>query len=238
MNPPSRHCAETRQALPELALGIADGEERAVAIEHMASCPDCRHELEQLSAIADGLLALVPEREPPPGFDGRVLEHLKAREALRRPRPRPRRRRRRLRQLSFVAAALAGAAATAVALTLSYSSDRRLAAQYRAALQNANGQYFQSARLRTPDGKQVGTVFAYQGARSWLFYVLSGSYRDARFQEQIVTRSGKSVTLPPFRLVSASWGIATPIPVRDIALVRLVRDHGPGLQATLAIVER
>jgi hypothetical protein len=232
MNPPSRHCAETWQVLPELALGIADGEERAVAIEHLASCPDCRHELEELAAIADGLLALVPEREPPPGFEGRVLDHLRAREAPRRPR------RRRRRQLSFVAAALAGAAAMAVALTLSYSSDRRLAAQYRAALQSANGQYFQSARLRAPDGKPVGTVFAYQGARSWLFYVLSGSYRDGRFQEQIVTRSGRSVTLPPFRLVSASWGIATPIPVRDVALVRLERDHGPGLQATLPVVER
>jgi hypothetical protein len=232
MNPPSRRCAETWQALPELALGIADGEERAIAIEHLAGCPDCRHELEELSAIADGLLALVPEREPPPGFEARVLERLKARAA----RPRPRRRR--LRQLSVAAAALAGAAAMAVALTLSYGSDRRLAAQYRAALQNAHGQYFQSAQLRTADGGQVGTVFAYQGDRSWLFYVLSGSYRNGRFREQIVTRSGTSIRLPPFRLVSGSWGIATPIPVRDVALVRLVRDHGPALHATLPIIER
>jgi hypothetical protein len=240
MDPPNRRCTQTWQALPELALGIADGEERAAAIEHLTGCPDCRHELEELSAIADGLLTLVPQREPPPGFEARVLERLKAQDAPPR-RRRPRRwlrLRLRQRQWSFVAAALAGAAATAVALTLATSSDRRMAAQYRAALQSANGQYFQSARLRTPDRRQVGTVFAYQGARSWLFYVLSGSYRDGRFQEQIVTRSGRSVTLPPFRLVSASWGIATPIPVRDVALVRLERDHGPGLQATLPVVER
>ena len=236
MDPPSRRCAETWQALPELALGIADGKERAAAVEHLAACPDCRHELEELSAIADGLLALVPEREPPPGFEDRVLQRLNVQEARRLP-PRRRRRRRRGR-LSVVAAALAGAAAMAVALTLAFSSDRHLAAQYRAALQSAHGQYFQSARLRTPNGKQAGTVFAYQGAQSWLFYVLSGSNRNARLQEQIVTRSGTSLTLPPFRLVSGSWGIATPLPVRDIALVKLIRDHGPTLEATLPVVER
>jgi hypothetical protein len=234
MDPPSRRCAETWQTLPELALGIADGEQRAAAVEHLAGCPDCRHELEELSAIADALLDLVPEREPPPGFEDRVLQRLSAQQA----RPVLPRRRRRRGRVSVVAAALAGAAAMAVALTLSFSSDRHLAAQYRAALQSAHGQYFQSARLRTPSGKQVGTVFAYQGAQSWLFYVLSGSSRDARFQEQIVTRSGTSLTLPPFRLVSGSWGIATPLPVRDIALVRLIRDHGPTLEATLPVVER
>ncbi len=82
-------------------------------------------------------------------------------------------------------------------------------------------QYFQSARVRTPNGRRVGTVLAYQGDRWWLFYVLNRSYRDARFQEQIVRRAGTSLTLPPFRLVSGSWGIATPLPVRDVALVRL-----------------
>jgi hypothetical protein len=240
MNPPSRRCAATWQTLPELALGIADGEERAVAIEHLAGCPDCRHELEELTAIADSLLALVPQREPPPGFEARVLDRLETQDVPSRSgrRGRQRRQRRGLGRLSFVAGTLAGAAAVAVALTISFSSDRQLAAQYRAALQSANGQYFQSARLRTPDDRQVGTLFAYQGAPSWLFYVLRGSYGASRFQEQIVTRTGKTVTLPPFRPVAASWGIATPIPVRDIALVRLIRDHGATLQATLPVVTR
>ena len=74
MNPRSAQCAEIRALLPELALGIADGEERARALEHLGGCADCRRELDELSAIADELVALAPEREPPAGFEGRVIE--------------------------------------------------------------------------------------------------------------------------------------------------------------------
>ena len=124
-------------------------------------------------------------------------------------------------------------------MTASYSSDRHLASQYRAALEGAHGQYFQSARLHAADGSPAGTVFGYQGSPSWLFYVMSGRYRSGLYREQIVARSGRSVTLPPFRLVAGSWGIAMPIPLRDIASVRLIREpHGPTLEAPLPIVER
>jgi hypothetical protein len=233
MNPPNRGCGETWQTLPEVALGIVDGKERAFALEHLTDCAACRRELEELSAISDDLLTLVPEREPPAGFEARVLERLSPRRAPVRPL------RRRLRRLSPAIAAVAAAAATAIALTLSYSSDRRLASQYRAALHGADGQYFQSAALRTPDGQRVGTVFGYQGSPSWLFYVLDGRYSSGSYREQIVSRSGRSISLQSFRLVAASWGVATPVPVRDIALVRLTRERrGPSLVARLPVVER
>ena len=233
MNPPSGHCEELRAVLPELALGIADGEDRARALAHLAGCPECRRELEELSRVADELIALAPEREPPAGFEARVLERLDVRKTP------PRRVRPRLRRLRLPTAALAAAAATVVAMTLAYSSDRRLASQYRTALQNAHGQYFQSAGLRTPDGTRAGTVFAYQGSPSWLFYVLTRRHASGQYNEQIVTRTGKVVTLPPFRLVDASWGLATPVPVKDIARVRLIAEpRGPTLQAQLPIVER
>jgi len=55
----------------------------------------------------------------------------------------------------------------------------------------------------------------------------------------VVTRSGRSITLPPFRAVAASWRVATPVSVRDIALVRLIREPGgPALEAPLPVVER
>jgi hypothetical protein len=233
----SDHCAAVRHALPELALGIADGEERASALDHLEGCADCRRELAELSTVADDLLALAPEREPPAGFEARVLERLETRRA-------PARRPRRwlglpLRRLGFAGAALAGAAAVAIALVLAYGPDRQLAAQYRAALQGAHGQYFQSARLRAPDGTQAGTVFAYQGSPSWLFYVLDARHSAGLFREQLITRSRRTVTLPPFRFVSGSWGITLPVPVRDVALVRLTRAaSGPTFQARLPVVER
>jgi hypothetical protein len=226
-------CAEIRELLPELALGIADGKDRALVLEHTGGCEECRRELEELSMIANDLVALAPPREPPGGFEGRVLERLRLGRAARRPR------RRAFRRLGLAAAVAAAVAVTAVVMTLSYSSDRRLASQYRAALHGAHGQYFQSARLRAADGRLVGNVFGYQGSPSWLFYVLDGRYNRGLYREQIVTRAGKSVTLPRFRLVAASWGIVTPIPLRDIARVRLIREpHGPTFEASVPTVER
>jgi hypothetical protein len=144
-----------------------------------------------------------------------------------------------VRRLAFAAALAAVAAATALAMSVSYSSDRSLASQYRAALQGAHGKYFQSARLNSPAGQAAGIVFAYQGSPSWLFYTLNGRYAGGLYTEQIVTRSGRTLTLPAFRLVNGSWGIATPIPIRDIALVKLIRQPGgAALKATLPIVEQ
>ncbi|HEY2436283.1 MAG TPA: zf-HC2 domain-containing protein [Solirubrobacteraceae bacterium] len=233
MAPSSPDCTKIREALPEVALGIADGEQRAFALEHIAHCPDCRRELEQLSSLADELIALAPQREPPPGFENRVLDRLDVRHPRRRPA------RRRLRRLAFAAAVPAVAVATALAISISYSSDLKLAAQYRAALMGAHGKYFQSAHLNTPAGQKAGVVFAYQGSPSWMFYTLDGSYGSGPYQEQIVTRSGTRLTLPAFRLVNGTWGIATPVPVRDIALVKLIPKPGVGtLTATLPVVEQ
>jgi hypothetical protein len=148
-------------------------------------------------------------------------------------------RRLRLRRLAFAGTALAGAAAAAIALVLATGPDRRLAAQYREALDGAHGTYFQSARLRATDGTRAGTVFAYQGSPSWLFYVLDGRYRTGIYREQLVTRSGRTVSLPPFRLVSDTWGVAIPVPVRDVAVVRLTGTPSRGaLVAELPVVKQ
>lgn len=233
MDPSSPDCARIREALAELALGIADGEQRAVALDHVADCSDCRRELEELSRVADELIGLAPHHQPPAGFENHVLDRLDVRQRRRRPA------RRRLTRLAFAAALLAVVAATALAMSVSYSSDRKLAAQYRAALQGAHGKYFQSARLNTPAGQEAGVVFAYEGYPSWMFYTLSGSYGSGPYQEQIVTRSGRTLTLPPFKLVNGSWGIATPVPVRDIAQVNLIpRPGATALSATLPVIEQ
>jgi hypothetical protein len=234
MSPSSAACARTREILPELALGIADGQERALALEHIAGCADCRRELEAFSSLADNLVELTPGREPPAGFEERVLGRLGVRRAARKPA-----RRRVLRRLRVAAVGLAVVAATAIAMSFVYSSDRDLASQYRTALAGAHGTYFASARLHNPAGEEVGVVFAYQGSPSWLFYVVDDRYSSGLYHEQIVTRSGRALTLSRFRFVKSTWGIATPIPVRDIEHVRLTREAGgPAFQATLPVVDR
>jgi hypothetical protein len=241
MAPSSPDCARIREALPEVALGIADGEQRALALEHIASCPECRRQLERLSSLTDELIALAPEHEPPPGFENRVLDRLDLRRRRRHPERRRLRRpaRRGLRRWALAAAVPGVAAVTALAMNVSYRSDLRLAAQYRTALMNAHGTFFQSARLQPPAGQEAGIVFAYQGSRSWMFYTLDGRYAAGLYAEQVVTRSGRTLTLPPFKLVNGSWGIATPVPVRDIALVKLIpKTGGVTLTATLPVIKQ
>ena len=233
MSPFSDDCATVREELPELALGIAVGEQRARALDHVAHCPDCRRELEQLSSLADDLVTLAPLRDPPAGFENRVLTRVAPRQTRLRPAGR------RIRRLAFAAALPAVAAVTALVMGVAYSSDVRLAAQYRATLHRAHGTYFQSAHLDGPEGRVAGVVFAYQGSPSWLFYTLGGRYGSGLYREQIRTRSGTTLTLSPFKLVNGSWGVATPVAVRDIATVKLIRQPaGAVLTARLPRVER
>lgn len=79
-------CARTDLLIPELAIGVAAGDDRAGALGHIARCIRCRSSLEWATAAADAMLLLTPEREPPPGFESRVLAGLPgqaAREAAR-----------------------------------------------------------------------------------------------------------------------------------------------------------
>ena len=62
-------CDEVRAVAPELALGIVEGEERGLALEHLAECPDCRRRVEELSEVAAELLLLAPHEEVPVGFE-------------------------------------------------------------------------------------------------------------------------------------------------------------------------
>ena len=66
-------CEELRDLAPEIALGTVDGEERAEALRHLATCTECRRVVDQLSEVADELLMLAPVQEPPAGFESRVI---------------------------------------------------------------------------------------------------------------------------------------------------------------------
>ena len=223
MRPESR-CQRTRELVPELALGIAEGRERAAALEHIASCPDCRRLLEEQTELADELLLLAPAHEPPPGFESGVLHQLA---------PRPARTRRLQPRLALVAVALTAAALAAGGTLLTQRDDRELASQYRAALDRVGGEYFEAAQLRAPDGTPAGKVFGYQGRPSWLLVVLYRGFRDASLSAELVTPTGRRVVLPALDVENGSWGGAIALPLRQVALVRLSGDDGTVLEARL-----
>jgi anti-sigma factor RsiW len=215
-------CEEFRELAPELALGIVEGEERGRALEHLADCPDCRRRVEELSEVADGLLLAAPHREPPVGFESKVLS-----EVL--PAPPKRRRRRRLALVLTPAAA----AAASVAVTLGIvSGDLRDASHYHQTLQEANGKEFEAYSLYD-GGAVAGTVFSYQGRPNWLVITVDPADRADLTSAQLVMDDGSQIPLNWFQLdASGSSGGGIPVDPHSVSVLRLL--PGPGDEPLVA----
>jgi hypothetical protein len=199
MNEPL-NCEEARLLAPELSLGNATGEERARVLNHLASCPDCRRFVSELSAVADELLLLAPAHEPPAGFESRVLARLND----------TRRERRSVRGLlALAAAAVIAGAAGASGVLLSLTTDRAIALQYRQALAVADGEYFGAVPLLDSRRQERGLVFGYLGSPSWLFVTLEAPLDRATYRAELLVRRGGPIVLDEsVRLSEArpSWG--------------------------------
>lgn len=214
-------CRETRELTAELALGIADGEDRARALEHLAECPDCRREVESFSSVADELLALAPEQEPPLGFELRVLRSFEPARASRRQTA--------WRLALAAATVLAAVGITAGALLYSFRDERRLADHYRATLAQAQGSYFGAIRLHDAAGEPAGVVFTYRGAPSWLTITVAPEHRDSVQAAELVDATGERFPLESFRLVDGVWGGPLPVGLESAAAVHLVGEDGRSL---------
>ena len=213
-------CERLRELGAEVALGIADGEDRAWALDHLTECPECRARIERLSSLADELLMVAPSIEPPNGFEARVTE------AIHGPAQQPQRRRRRRWALPLASAA-AAAACAAAAVWFALGNDRDLADSYRATLAVADGQYFDAAPIELAGGRPVGYVYGYQGRTSWVLAVVYDGVPGGRYQLQLVTRDGRKLPLRPLVVAGGrgSIGGATPVDYDQLAEVRLL---GPG----------
>lgn len=219
-------CDELRELAPEVALGTLDGEERAEALRHLATCAECRRLVDQLSAVADELLMIAPVQEPPAGFESRVIDMLTP------PRPRPWR-----RLLVRLGPPIAAAAVTAVALVAVYRDDHVTAERYRETLAQANGSYFEAGQLRDETGDEAGVVFGYQGTPSWVFITVDSAHRDRVSGAELVTRDRRTVRLPSFRLgPDGSWGGAVPADLYDFRAIRLLGERpGEALESTIPL---
>jgi hypothetical protein len=216
-------CEEIREVAPEIALGIADGEERADALRHLSTCADCRRAVDQLTQVADELLLVAPVQEPPPGFESRVATAMGLGSTRRRRTPRwlaprwlaPR-----------IGPALATAAVTAGVLIGVYGDDRQTADRYRAALTEADGQFFQADRLADEAGARGGVVFGYEGSPSWVFVTVDRAHRGAVETAELLTKGGRTIPLRGFALDRrGSWGGAIPVSLYEVASVRLLGER-------------
>src|SRR5215475_8510087 len=82
-------CDQVRDLAADLAIGIADGQERDAALRHAATCPSCRRLVAELSSVVDALLLLAPSHDPPPGFAAATLARISPPASRRRRATRP-----------------------------------------------------------------------------------------------------------------------------------------------------
>jgi hypothetical protein len=214
-------CAEARELLPELAAGVAAGDERARALGHLSGCPACRREFAGTAEVIDELLWLVPEHDPPPGFESSVLARLTP--------AAPPRRRPRLLWAASIAAAAALAAGTVWWQT---ADDRELASSYRHTLAVAHGHDLSAAPLLA-GGAETGTVFAYQGSPSWIYVTFRSTPPQGRYDVRLLTRDGRRLALRSFtaRPGGTAWGSTIQVPIRQIQKLEFIRSNVPTMTA-------
>jgi len=209
---------EVRELAPELALGIAAGEQRARALAHLATCAECRTLVDELSRTADSMLLLGPQKEPPIGFESQAISRVRG--------MRPRQR---LRIAAVVASiVLVAIGVTAVVMQAASSRDRDLANRYVALLEGrSQGELF-ATTLLTADGGRAGQVFAYEGSSNWIFIVVTA--RSGNGVHDVVLTPKTQVTgstVGRIRLVDGrgSWGSTTGLDLRGLR-VQLVDTDG------------
>jgi hypothetical protein len=225
--PLNERCAEVRDLIPELAMGVASGEERAGALAHVATCAECRALLEEATRVVDELVLLAPEQEPPAGFEARVLAALPRRLPLHR---------RRATWLAVAAALLAAFTGTVVTRWAD-SDERQIAADYRRTLQVADGSYLRAADLTTTrPGRagvtEVGNVFAYEGKPSWVFMTVAGA-PSGDYHVTLVTKDGRARSIGTcwVRGGNGSWGTAVDVPIYALDRIEMRAEDGTTLTA-------
>ncbi len=210
-----------QEAAAELALGLLSGPERADALAHLETCAACRTTVEELADVADGLLLLGPETEPPAGFEQGVLARLDGRE--------PRRSRRRLvlaaaAAIAFVLGGVAGA------LVVRDRTGSRLDHEYVAALEELDGRALAAARIRDRQGQQIGQLFLYEGATSWIFVTVDddGAPSDGELTVELRFEDGRRTLVPGLRLTAGrgSLGTTVTLRLRDLDGMRILGADG------------
>jgi len=122
-----------------LALGTLPHDDARAVLAHLAGCPACRGEYDDLVRAVDTVLPASPTVAPPAGFEARVLDRLDAR-VVRRPRMTRR------TAVLVTAASVAGLAMGGLVTATLRPAEEAAPAAYPGAV------------LRTDDGDGVGSV--------------------------------------------------------------------------------
>ena len=206
-------CPRTDELAPEVALGLLAGQDRAEALTHVAQCRPCRKKVDELAETADRLLPLAPTGEPPAGFEAAVLRELGALRPAGVPQVRARRN------------ALIVGAAAAFCLVLGVVVGRATATPPAEA---------RAVAMVTPEGRQVGDLWVYNGPPTWLLVSVpgwrhweaeGGGERDYALQIELV--DGDELEAAEVELTfNGTWSTSTTVDPGQIRSVSIVDDTG------------
>lgn len=207
-----RECAATQDELAEFALGIVSGRRRSMVLDHVESCPRCSVELDRLSILADILVQLIPEIEPPLGFELRLAERLReGATAGRRPR---------FRRVAQFAAAAAAVAVLGFGVVASTSAARDHPSP--AASVNVT-----SASL-VSHGHVLGEVMLSPGRPAWLFMTIDEAASSGKVTCEVTLASGEVEKIGVFELSGGygAWGAPLTSPAGEVRSARLLAPDG------------
>ncbi len=227
-------CEQLHQVVPEVALGVLSGSERADALGHLQDCPACQVIVDEMARVSDALLFLAPEEDPPLGFENRVAAALGLEGQ-----PRARHSARRISRIRVTrrtwtigGSALAGVAACAAGLAVwlgggSPAPSQSTSAPAQVAAPRGSVPSFKQATFRTSSGTAAGRVMAHSGRPSWVFMTVDEPGAEGWVVCDLETTTG-TVRLGRFDVYEGhgSWGAATPVAIGSLRGARLVADDG------------
>ncbi|WP_406433770.1 zf-HC2 domain-containing protein [Streptomyces sp. NBC_00631] len=233
------HCEKLREVGAELALGVLPGRERAEAVAHLDGCADCREYVRRLTGIGDRLIGLLPESDPPPGFETRVARSLAEQSAG----PQGARtaraaqvRRSRVRRVRLRLAAAAATLAVAVGF-----AGWAIGSAVEGAVTASSSPTVESEPVLVGDmipaggGRPVGEVYAHPGSPAWIFVsvALTGTPYNGRVTCLLARADGTTTRVGDFPLRGGhgNWGVAVPVDLTKYSAARLASPDGTVLAA-------
>ncbi len=212
-----RECAQYRDDLAELALGVLTGRERARTLSHVDFCPRCAEELEQLSRVADTVVQVAPELEPPVGFEVGLFERMGMADVRSHPH-------RGFRAVYFVpvgiaAAVIALALGLGLTLTSSPTSTRTATGQHNIAVASAD---------LMENGVSVGHVDVFGGAKPWMSMTLADSPARGAVMCAMITQDGRTHWVGSFvaRKGYGAWAAPVHVQPSTIRTAEVVSPSG------------
>jgi anti-sigma-K factor RskA len=211
---------QLRAQLPELAVGVLDGRDRSLLLDHVGECASCTAELEDLTTAADSLVQLAPEVDPPVGFESRIFDQIRAtptpitsRSTLWHKRP---------LQIAAVVVVLALAFGIGWAVHPTPSTVPRTNA-----VSAINDDHVDQASL-VSEGQSYGKVSLYAGSPGWLFMTVSSADWSGKVWCTVTSKDGTTKRIGSFDLVNGqgAWGVPLATGAESVASAQVVAADG------------